>query len=228
MTKADLHERLDSLGYGPHSDLTHLHYASLPTLPPLNTPAGGQAVLALALAVEATLVIVDTTGRAVDGDENDSGPYRDFARHTGLPLKQHDIGLLRTDHAGKDKTKGQRGSSAKNDDVDVVFRLDLADNGYTLQRTHSRVGWVPERVAIERIQDPDGQIRFNTNRAQLWPVGTVETAAQLDLLRCPADATTREASAILRDSGIGRRAAVVGAALRYRRESGLAGDPVEF
>jgi KaiC/GvpD/RAD55 family RecA-like ATPase len=215
MTRGDLYERLDGMGYGPHVDMSHLHYASLPSLPPLNTEAGANVVLALALAVGAKAVVVDTTGRAVDGDENDSGPYRDFARHTGLALKAAGIALLRTDHAGKDRAKGQRGSSAKNDDVDVVLRLDLADNGYTLARTHSRVGWVPERVAIERTEDVDGFVTFRAARGMtMWPAGTAELASVMDAIGVPLDASRDRARAM----GIKGRHKVVLAALKYRRD----------
>lgn len=215
MTESDLYERLDALGYGPSVDMSRLHYASLPSLPPLNTDLGAQAVRQLALDVHARCVIVDTTGRAVDGDENDSGPYRDFARHTGLTLKAAGIALLRTDHAGKDRAKGQRGSSAKNDDVDVVLRLDLADNGYTLTRTHSRVGWVPERVAIERTEDVDGFVVFRAARGvTMWPAGTAELASVMDAMGVPLNASRDRARAM----GIKGRHKVVLAALKYRRD----------
>jgi len=215
MTESDLYERLDALGYGPSVDMSHLHYASLPSLPPLNTELGAQAVRQLALDVHARCVVVDTTGRAVDGDENDSGPYRDFARHTGLLLKAAGIALLRTDHAGKDRTKGQRGSSAKNDDVDVVLRLDLADNGYVLTRTHSRVGWVPERTPIERTEDVEGFVQFRAARGvTMWPAGTAALAMEMDELGVPLDASRDKARAM----GVTARHARVLAALRYRRE----------
>ena len=44
MTPDDLDERLREMGYGPGSDLSNLHYATLPSLPPLDTPEGGKAV----------------------------------------------------------------------------------------------------------------------------------------------------------------------------------------
>lgn len=222
MTKADLYERLESLGYGPpgspNNPWEHLHYASLPSLPPLNTTQGAKAVARLAELVSAKVVVVDTTGRAVDGDENDSGPYREFARHTGLALKQAGVALLRTDHAGKDKDKGQRGSSAKNDDVDAVLRLDLAEDGYSLIRTHSRVPWVPDRVLITRTVTPQGVTEFTANQNQKgWPAGTKECADDLDELFAPLDITTRAAQILLRDAQKGRRRNVVTAAVDYRR-----------
>ena len=222
MTRADLYERLESLGYGPpgtpDSPWQHLHYASLPSLPPLNTAEGARRVARLVELTNSRAVVVDTTGRAVDGDENDAGPYREFARHTGLALKRLGVALLRTDHAGKDKDKGQRGSSAKNDDVDAVLRLDLAEDGYNLVRTHSRVPWVPERVLVARNTNGDGLTEFTAARDQKgWPEGTKACAADLDELFIPQDATVRTAMIMLREANKGRRNKVVSAALAYRR-----------
>ena len=215
MTAADLHERLDGLGYGPHSDLSHLHYASLPTLPPLNTVEGAAMLLELAQAVDAEAVVIDTTSRAIEGDENDSAPYRDFARHTGLALKAAGIAALRTDHAGKDKDRGQRGSSAKNDDVDIVMRLDTIDGGWVLNRTHSRVGWVPERVEISRNVDRNGIVELSApETVAMWPAGTKQLAEQMDVLAVPVDATRDKA----RQMGIKARSGLINAALKYRRE----------
>lgn len=215
MTPSDLHERLDGLGYGPHTDLSHLHYASLPSLPPLNTAAGAAVLLELATAVNAEAVVIDTTSRAIDGDENDSAPYRDFARHTGLALKAAGIAALRTDHAGKDKDRGQRGSSAKNDDVDIVMRLDNADGGWALTRTHSRIGWVPERVDITRNVDNNGIVALTSpNATMMWPAGTKQLAEQMDQLGVPIDSTRDKA----RQHGVKARSGLINAALRYRRE----------
>lgn len=215
MTPADLHERLDGLGYGPHTDLSYLHYASLPTIPPLNTVEGAAILLELAETVGAEAVVIDTTSRAIDGDENDSAPYRDFARHTGLALKAAGIAALRTDHAGKDKDRGQRGSSAKNDDVDIVMRLDPADGGWALTRTHSRIGWVPERVDISRTVDRNGIMALTApETSAMWPAGTKQLAEQMDALGVPVDATRDKA----RQAGVKARSGLINAALKYRRE----------
>ena len=38
MTRADLRERLEDMGYGPDADLKRLHYALLPDLRPARHP----------------------------------------------------------------------------------------------------------------------------------------------------------------------------------------------
>jgi hypothetical protein len=151
MTADDIMARLQSLGYGPEDDLTHLHYVLAPRLPPLNTHDGRDQIRRLAHLVHAEAVIIDTMGRAVEGEENSADPYRDYARMTGMLLKGDGISVLRTDHAGKNKERGQRGSSAKNDDVDVVLSVTELDNGWRITRTYTRIHWVPETVTIQRI-----------------------------------------------------------------------------
>ena len=188
MTADDLHERLEELGYSEHSDLSNLKYALLPDLAPLDTFEGGQQLLALATTHNVECVVIDTFGRAVQGEENTADTTRHFYRLTGNPLKAAGIAWVRTDHSGKDKEKGQRGSSAKNDDVDVVWRLDRNDKGLRLARTHARMSWVPERLDIARIELNDGRIVYKITNEQTYLPGTKELAETLDRLGVPVHA----------------------------------------
>jgi hypothetical protein len=147
MTPQDLKDRLIEFGYDKNV-FEYLHYAQLPVIAPLDTSQGGIAINQSAQDFNADLVIIDTTGRAVQGEENDAGTYQDFYRHTGMVLKQQGITWARLDHAGKDTTKGQRGSSAKNDDVDIVINLARTDHGITWTATHRRMSWYPEKSTI--------------------------------------------------------------------------------
>lgn len=160
MTQADLQQRLLELGYSSDDDLSHLHYALLPSMPPLDTVEGATALLELCDLTGAELVVVDTFGRAVEGEEDHADTVRDFYRHTGLTLKARGITYLRTDHSGKDVAKGMRGSSAKNDDVDLVWQLSRTDTkdgqGVVVKRTHSRISWIPEQVKIAKVDTDDG------------------------------------------------------------------------
>lgn len=217
MTDSDLMERLVELGYGPGDDLGHLHYALLPSLPPLDTAAGAKAVVELAARVGADLVVVDTFGRAVEGDENEADTVRAFYRHTGLALKAAGRAVIRTDHAGKDVDKGQRGSSAKADDVDIVWQLRRTDHGVALKRTHSRLSWVPDEVALDRRLDPDGGVSWLIADGGGYPDGTGEVARLLEQLGVPATASARSAAATLREAGHGARNVIIRAAQRYRQ-----------
>jgi len=88
---------------------------------------------------------------------------RAFYRHTGIRLKQLGIGYLRTDHAGKDRTRGQRGSSAKRDDVDIVWSLRRTQAGVSLNcKNSSRLSWVPTDLKLDRLVDPNGIVSYRT------------------------------------------------------------------
>ena len=162
MTQPDLQERLHSLGYNqPDPTLTdHLHYYQLSPWPPLDTPAGGQRLLQEALKVNAQLVVIDTLIRTLEGEENSADTIKNFNRYTGTPLKADGIALLRIDHAGKDPTRGQRGTSAKRDDVDVVWLLEPASGNLpgktmlTLQREAARIDWIQQDIHITRHEGP--------------------------------------------------------------------------
>lgn len=197
MTPADLQERLDELGYGPDDDLSRLHYALLPSLPALDTIEGANAIVDLVNATGAQLVVVDTFGRAVEGDEDSADTVRAFYRHTGLTLKSMGITYLRTDHSGKDTSKGQRGSSAKNDDVDLVWKLGRVDRGVKIERTHSRISWVPQEVLIDRVETDYGIDYRIANRLTTWPDGTSEDMEILLRHGITAQTSQRQAREIM-------------------------------
>ena len=63
------------------------------------------------------------------------------------------MSLLRIDHVGYD-TSHARGTSAKGDDVDVVFKAELVEGKVVLRRTHTRIPWVPASVTFTREEEP--------------------------------------------------------------------------
>jgi KaiC/GvpD/RAD55 family RecA-like ATPase len=225
MSEDDVRERLGDMGYGAGDDLSRLHYYLLPSLPPLDTAAGGDALVAIARKHEATLVVIDTMGRAVAGEEDRADTFRGYWRHTGRALKAEGLTVVRLDHAGKDVSRGQRGSSSKGDDVDVVWRLARADgNGVVLHREASRIPWVPERVSLVRHDEP--ALRHVVS-PYAWPAGTAEVAHLLDSLDVDAGASIAVAAAALRAAGHAKRRDVVAAALRYRRQTQADGTTCE-
>jgi hypothetical protein len=214
MTEQDLRDRLTDLGYGPEDDLSRLVYFQLPSLPDLDTDRGGQVLDALVAIHGAVLVVIDTMARVVEGPEDDADTYRNFYKHTGTRLKQRGVSMVRLDHAGKDLRRGQRGSSGKADDVDLVWQLNVINDSVLLKRTHSRLSWVPAEVVLRRETEPNLR-HFQTDGA--WPAGTKEIADLLDDLEVPLDASVSAATRALRLAGLGRRTAVVMAALKWRR-----------
>jgi len=159
MSAQDIRDRLEAFGYGQHDKLDHLHYALLPSIGGLDTPEGAKTIIDAVHHHNIELVVIDTTARAVEGAENDADTLRAFYRWTGLALKSKKCTYIRADHAGKDTSKGQRGTSAKNDDVDVVWRFTKrSQDNILIEATHRRMSWIPERVEIE-LRDTDQGLR---------------------------------------------------------------------
>jgi hypothetical protein len=220
MGEDDLFERLDDMGFGPTSDLSRLRYALLPALRPLDTAAGADDLFALVDAARVSypdchvVVVLDTYGRVVEGEENSNDTTRAFHQHTGMGLKRRRVTWARLDHEGKNPDRGQRGASAKGDDVDVIWRLARAEGGYVLRCEAKRVGWVPEKVGLIRLADP---LRFGIAE-ETWPAGTREAVDALDRLGVPLDYGQRRARPILVEADESMGTDVLNAALRYRRQ----------
>jgi hypothetical protein len=168
MTKGDLQERLHKLGHHhnnqPHWDTLeqNLIYYQHKFPYHLDTAEGGNVLLYNAHYWKVDLVIVDTLIRLVKGEENSADMIKDFNLHTGQRLKEAGIALLRVDHAGKDASRGQRGTSAKLDDVDLVWKLKPSrlkglnpdETILELIREAARTDWIPEQLHITRHQGP--------------------------------------------------------------------------
>lgn len=150
----DIRQRLDDMGYQP-DDLPEFTYLSFPNLPSLDTPRGGQHLDALVDHHQPELVVFDTTSRIIGGEENRADTFRALYRHSLAPLKARGIGSLRLDHTGKDVTAGQRGSSAKADDLDTAWLLlDRGDGHYTLRLTFQRTNHHPELIELIKHTTP--------------------------------------------------------------------------
>lgn len=223
MTRDDLRDRLEELGYDETADLSHLHYALLPSLRPLDTPEGAAQLVALARHYDAELVVIDTFGRAVDGPEDKSDTVRAYFRYTGAALKRAGIASLRADHAGKDLKLGQRGSSGKDDDVDLVWELTRGAGGVVnIKQTRSRITWAKERIQLRRVER-NGIVEYvDTSAAEVEP-DVLEVVRLLDALELPNNATNTQAREALKANGTGRsNVKIAGACSIRRRRSGAA------
>jgi hypothetical protein len=153
---ADLVERLRDMGCKP-DELDRLLVYSFAGLPALDTAAGGMHLEAIAVTRSARLVILDTTSRMVAGRENDADTFLQLYRCSLVGLKRIGITVLRLDHPGKDMAKGQRGSSAKEGDVDTIWRLEpVTGPTYRLEREKSRSGHGEAVFTLHRHTDPLG------------------------------------------------------------------------
>ena len=206
-------DRLQSMGYGPH-DLDRLRMYSFPRLPALDTAIGGIHLHDLATVDGAQLVILDTTSRMINGRENDADTWLQVYRCSLLPLKGAGITVLRLDHPGKDETRGQRGSSAKDGDVDTVWHLTVVHEGldYRLARQKTRSGNGPQEFTLRRRYEP---LRHE------WAVpGTTEIikiAGQLEALQIPPEAGRPTVRKALTANGIEIGNAQLTAAIRHRK-----------
>lgn len=220
MTEEDVYDRLEDMGYGRNTDLSLFRYALLPSLPPLDTEAGGVALMTAVdrMAAEEPeahiVVVIDTIGRAVQGEENSADTWRAFYMHTGMRFKQRGVTWLRLDHSGWDGEHA-RGSSGKGDDVDVVWKLRRTENGIELKRELARMAWVPERVSLLQQEYPLRYLRA----ADDWPAGTATLANIMDRLELPLDVRVRAARKALTEIGEGRRNDAIMAAVKYRRQA---------
>ncbi len=137
-------------------ELDRLRYLSYPEMGYLDTPAGGAELLAIALAVRADFVVVDTATRTVKGEENSNDTWTAWDRHTGVQLRREGIGFLRIDHSGKDAERGQRGGSNKATDVDLVWQLVKdSETEFTLTNEKARIPVPAGVIAFRRERVPN-------------------------------------------------------------------------
>ena len=214
MTTADLMDRLYDMEYGPETDFSNLHYQLHPAIPTLDTAEGGQALAKLAEERKADLIIIDTFMRIVGGKENDADTLLNYDLHTGRLLKGAGRTVLRVDHAGKDITLGARGTSAKRDDVDLIWRLQRREDGVRLRAEKRRMGWVPEYVDLTRNEFP---VTYGEVPAT-WPEGTKRLAKVLDDLGIDPSLGRPTVRQILKDHGESAQNSLLSAAIKYRRE----------
>lgn len=218
MTEDDLHERVCDFGYSQADDLSNLHYLLLPDLPALDTSAGGKVLLEAARDYKAEVVFIDTLARVIEGEEDKADTIRRFYRHTGLKLKAMGVTWARADHVGKNVDLGGRGSSAKNDDVDVVWQLAVRGQSVTLIAKKQRMRWVPGKVSFHRQEEP---WTSHVAPERAMTAGIVEIVAKLATLQVPIGTGRPTARRLLNDAGITVGNDVLAAALRWRREHGV-------
>lgn len=221
---ASVRDRLESLGIDstpvPDALTRNLHYSSMGAWLPLDTEAGGQQLLQWALHFGADVVFIDTAAMATTGQENEANTYTDLARYTTRPLKAHGIAVVRIDHAGKDKERGQRGSSAKSADVDLVYRLDKeTDVVFCLTREKNRPGLGGEqKIRVKRLSDPlRHEITYTNPKHEDAVNGLIKAMDEMDL---PLDTSRRKAAAELTANGYpSAKSATLGEAIKRRRSA---------
>jgi hypothetical protein len=136
-----------------------------------------------------------------------------------MEMKRRGITYLRLDHAGKDMSKGQRGASAKNDDVDLVWRLspeNAATQGPVLIREKCRLADIPTRVEL-KVHQFDGLTDYEWIRGSGITHHATQVLKDLKALGVARDASTRVATEALRSAGKGARNSYIREAVRWRK-----------
>lgn len=233
---AEIMRRLRDMGYGPADDLSNLEIITYAGLRNLDTAAGGKELIDRLVKVHRTeIVVIDTMSRAVQGKENDNDTWNDFSKHTGIGLKRLGIAMIRLDHSGKDESKGQRGGSAKNSDVDAVWRLSVVtpEKTYRLACDMSRME-VPDRVLtlhreagpLRHRLDGPGDRYTDAGRLSATEARVQEIIDVLDDNDLPKTTGRPTAGAALRDLGIKFREDYLAEAVRRRKgRPNLVGTP---
>lgn len=225
-SRDDLAERLRDMGYGPQ-DLDNLRYLSFPTMPPLDGPTGGSDIVDVAAHHGAELIIIDTVARVVAGEENSADTYRALYRHTLSPLKAARRAVVRLDHRGKGPNATARGSSAKQDDVDVVWQLTQipgpeGEAYVTLKCERQRGSAHPEQINI--VRDANPHLRHVARPPDLSllernRIGScIEAMKQIHL---PADTGARRARVALREKNHRFGNTIIAAAVKARKAAAM-------
>lgn len=165
--RGDVKPRLQAMGFGPE-DLSNFMYLSFPNIEALNTKLGGQNITQLLDYFQPNLVFIDTFSRFVEGDENSSAVAQEFYLNVGQELKKRAVAYLRLDHIGKDASRGARGSSAKGDDLDIIWTMSRTkeENVFTLKNQKARVPVPASEIIIDRTNSP---LRHKIRSASQWP-----------------------------------------------------------
>ena len=153
--KGDVKPRLKAMGF-ESGDLENLLYLSFPDLAPLNTKAGGETFKKMIEEFKPELVVLDTFSRFLEGDENLAQTAQTFYNWTGKFLKKNDIAYVRIDHMGKNSASQVRGTSAKKDDVDLVWLFEEVEAGrkFEMVNEKARVPIQLNTYLVERLESP--------------------------------------------------------------------------
>ena len=164
----DVTTRMRSFGATP-ADLKNLDYRLFPAFSgALDTSeTAARELLEIVDQTQPDVVILDTVSRFTDGKENDSDTWLSLYRRVHSELKARGVACIRLDHMGKDAERGSRGSSAKSQDVDVVWEftraaepeyrhdpiqgIETVTTRLKMTRTHTRSGLGDDLIWITRI-----------------------------------------------------------------------------
>ena len=222
MGRMDLGERISEVGFEP-ADLSNFYASDIP--PQLDTPEGGQKLLATVLHYKVRVVVIDGLNGALQGEENDSTTIRNFFDYTIRPLKVLGVAIITGDNTGKDRTKGPRGTSTKLDKPDAVFTLFRTDDGIKTQALVRRTSLFIAEESFKVVGLDGAQAVQYRRERQGWPDGTRKAADLFDKEGIDINWGRPKIRKYLRQRNItGVRNDVISAAQKFRKLRVTEGD----
>jgi len=140
---------------------------SLPPLRGLDTAEGARQLKAVVRAYgigRGDILVLDSTQRVTEGEENSNDTLRALYNRTSAWLKVAGIAVIRTDNTGWDQSR-ERGASAKRDDVGYALLLEPVgarkDGKFRLTKTKHRSRGEADTFTFVRRRDEDGRLAFS-------------------------------------------------------------------
>lgn len=201
----DHSERLLDLGVTPENVAAlseRLLMMSMPPLGGLDTERGAQELRDILDAYgigRGDVLVLDSTQRVVEGEENASDTFRKLYNLTSIELKRRGITVIRTDNTGHEGTRA-RGSSGKRDDVGASWTLKVDSREPevfqltpTKRRSKGRGGGLTYRRAV----DEQGLLHFEPAKGSFADI-MADIRDLLDCLEVPVGAGQRKAWAAVK------------------------------
>ena len=161
MDEQDLIQRMTEFGGKQHLPELHqnLHY-SFHTFNDLLEPQNREHLMEWVTDHSPDLVVFDTFMASIIGDENTVETIQAFRRDIAQPLKDTGAAVLIIDHAGKNPENQVRGSSAKKQAVDVMWKVSLHEavgnmRDLSLYNEKGRSGKMPKKARYTIYTEPD-------------------------------------------------------------------------
>jgi hypothetical protein len=186
-------------------ELSRLLVFHLPRLRGLDTAEGARDLLALLDAYDARpgdVLVLDSTQRVTEGEENSNDTMRRLYVHTSAEVKRRGLTVVRTDNTGWDRTR-ERGASNKRDDVGYSWLLAADEHDpdvFTLReaKRRGRPGAAGGPLTFRR-HTVGGVLSFDAARSTFGDL-LADARALLDSLDVPHDAGVHRAWEAVQDA----------------------------
>lgn len=206
-SEEDHAERLRDLGVTPANVAAigqRLLMLSMPPLRGLDTEPGAQQLRDVLDAYglgAGDVLVLDSTQRVTEGDENSNDTMRHMYNRSSAELKRRGVTVIRTDNTGHEGTRA-RGASAKRDDVGASWSLkpdETEPDVFSLIPTKRRAKGKGGAFSFRRGVDERGLLVFEP-ATNSYGRQAAEIRELLEHLGVPADAGVNKAYAAFREA----------------------------